>query len=450
MDITKAHPLIPCDLIISSSSWRTKVQSRLLCALAPLRGLSTYIIYLLLFPFQLYGQAPVTSLDSILSEIEQHHATLKAYELKAKSYAYSAESASSWMAPMVGGGTFMTPYPGQSVMDGRDKGSIMFQLEQSIPNPAKQKAKQRYIHSQGDIELAERLVILNDLKAQAKTIYYNWIIAEQRINLLQENDILMRKMKQVEEVRYTYSKTLLANVFKAEARIAENQNMLDMQKAEIAKSRAWLNALMNRPGNSPLNIDSSQVPRFVPATSLDTLALADKRKDISRMNAEIESMKMGIDAMKSESKPEFKIRFDHMSPLGSMMPQAYSAMAMVSIPIAPWSSKMYKSEAKAMEMNSLAMQEQRKAMLVESQGMLYGMQAEIRNMEKRILNMKEKIIPALQRAFDANFQAYSENRQELPAILSDWEALNMMKDNVLDEKQKLYQMIVSYEKELYR
>src|SRR5690606_33185249 len=114
-------------------------------------------------------QLPVLSLDTILQRIDRNNIQLRAYALKAEAYQYSADAATAWMAPMVGAGAFMTPYPGQQVMDG-NKGSLMFQIEQDIPNTAKLRAKRRYIASQGDIALAGREVTLNDLKAQAKRL----------------------------------------------------------------------------------------------------------------------------------------------------------------------------------------------------------------------------------------------------------------------------------------
>ncbi len=110
---------------------------------------------------------------------------------------------------------------------------------------------------------------------------------------------------------------------------------------------------------------------------------------------------------------------------------------------------MYKNEAKAMQLELEAMQAERKSMLIESQGMLYGMQAEITTMQERIDRIAKKVIPALQRAMEANFQSYRENKQELPLVLADWEALNMMKNTLLDEQLKMYLMIADYEKELF-
>ena len=257
-------------------------------------------------------------------------------------------------------------------------------------------------------------------------------------------------MKKIEEVRYPYNQSQLNMVFRAEAEIEKNRNMLTMPEAEIAKAKAYLNALMNREGNFDFIIDTSYEPGFSPVALYDTANLAIQRKDILRMNESIRSMQYNIESMKMERKPDFKIQFDHMSPLSSMMPQAFGIMGMISIPIAPWSKKMYQSGIRSMQYDIEAMEQERSAMLQETQGMLYGMQAEIQTMQRRIKAMEDKVIPALQKTFDASFLTYQENKLSITELISNWEALNMMQIDLLDEKQKLYQMIVDYEKELYR
>ncbi|MGX5817120.1 TolC family protein [Chitinophaga lutea] len=396
------------------------------------------------------AQAQTLPLDSVLARIDGNNLLLQSYPLRAQAFKNSAEAATAWMAPMIGAGTFMTPYPRQEVMDERDKGSLMLQLEQDIPNPAKQQAKKKYIASQGDAQLAARGVTYNDLRAQAKRLYFSWANAERRIRLLEENGRLMETMRRIEQLRYPYNQSQLGNVYKADARIEENRNMMRMQEGTIAKSRAWLNSLMNRPGNESFEIDTAWQPAFEPAAAYDTASLAIARQDVQKMDAELRTMRWGINSMRKEAKPDFRVRFDHMQPLGSMMPKAFSAMGMISFPIAPWASKMYKSEIRAMEQNAAAMEMERAAMLVETQGMLYGMQHEISSMQQRIVAMEGKVVPALQRSLETTFLQYQENRLALPAVIDAWEALTMMQLTVLDEKEKRYEMIVEYEKALYR
>jgi cobalt-zinc-cadmium efflux system outer membrane protein len=413
-------------------------------------NIKKYVLLLAMLPVQLYAQQQTVPLDTVLNRIANNNLLLQTYALKAESYKHKANAGIAWMAPMVGVGTFMTPYPGQQVMENGDKGSLMLQLEQEVPNPWKLQAQKRYEASKGAVELAGRAVALNELKAQAKSLYYTWILASQRIQVLRANDQIMQMMKKIEQIRYPYNQSQLSGVFRANAKIEENKNMIRMQQGDIAKAKAWLNSLMNLPGNHDLEIDTTYVPQYTAEASIDTLLLAGQRKDILQMEENIRSMKLGVDAMKAQSKPDFKIRFDHMAPLSKMMPNSYSVMGMISIPIAPWSSRMYKSEAKAMSFEIQAMEKERAGMLQESQGMLTGMHHEILSMQKRIIAMEQTIVPALKKAMDADFVNYQENKLQLPAVISSWEALTMMQIAVLDEKTKLYKMIVDYEKELYR
>lgn len=389
------------------------------------------------------------SLDDILKKIEKQNVLLESYALKAKSFAYKSEAANSWMAPMVGAGTYMTPYPGQNPMED-NKGSVMFQVEQDIPNFAKLKANRKAIASRSDIEDANREIALNELKSQAKSLYFNWIISLKRIKLLQENQQIIRTMKEIENIRYKYNLGQLGNIFNIEAKIDENQSSILMQEGEILKYRAWLNSLMNEEGNVYFDIDTSETLNFSMEVSLDTSYLAANRMDIAKMEREISTMKFETESIRAGRRPGFKIRLDHMSPLGNgMMPNSYSVMGMISIPIAPWSSKMYKNEVSANILEVEGMEKQRTGMLMEIRGRLYGMQQQILTMQKQVDLMENKIIPSLKRALDANFQSYQENKIQLPVIIDNWESWNMMQNNLLDEKLKLYQMIINYETELF-
>lgn len=409
------------------------------------------VLLLLLCPLTLAAQQqPVWNLDSILLKIDKNNILLQSYAYKAEGYKYSADAATAWMAPMVGAGTFMTPYPGQMVMDDRDKGNLMLAIEQDIPNPAKLNAKKKFIASQGNIENANRAITLNELRTRAKKLYYNWLISEKRITVLKESQQIMEMMKKIEEVRYPYNQSQLGSVFQANAKIEDNSNMIRMQEGNIAKARSWINSLMNQPGNQLFVIDTTATPIFnvAPSYNTDTLALA--RKDIFKMNESIQSMRLNIESMTKEKKPDFRIRLDNMFPLAAGMPKSYSLMGMVSIPIVPWASRMYKSEIKSMNLNIQGMEKEKSAMLQETQGMLYGMQYEIESMQQRITGMEDKILPSLQKSLDAYFHNYEENKLALTTVITAWEAMNMMQMNILDEKLKLYEMIADYEKELYR
>lgn len=407
-------------------------------------------VLIVLLPLKLFSQQDsVLSLNEILQRINNNNLLLQSYGLRAKGFEHSADAATAWMPPMIGAGTFMTPYPGQMKMQPSDAGSLMFRFEQEIPNPLRLRARSRYIASQGNIELAQREVTYNDLRARARGLYASWLVSTKRIKVLQHNIEVLEMLKKIEEVRYPYNQSQLSSIFQANARIEENRNMTRMQEGEISRARAQLNGLMNAPGNSTFTIDTSERYLFTPSL-FDTASLALVRKDVLRMNQSIRSMELNIGSMLQQRRPDFRIQYDHMYPRDAMMPNSFSAMGMITIPIAPWSSKMYKSEIKAMELNIQAMQKERDAMLQETQGMVYGMQREIAAMQKRIQSMENTVIPALHSALDASLLTYRENKTQMTLVIVNWDALNMMQMDLLNERLRLYQMIVDYEKEIYR
>ena len=413
-----------------------------------IRGLLVVLFFL---PLGLFAQQQeVLSLSEIMQRIETNNLLLQTYAPRAESFRYKAEAATAWMPPMVGLGTFMMPYPGQKVTEARNRGMVMLRAEQEIPSLSRLRAEKNYIESRARSENISRSVALNRLRAEAKSNYFAWLVSLQQIRVLEKNEEILAMMKKVEEVRYPFNQAPLSRIYRAEAEIEKNRNMLLMQAGEIERAEATLNALMNRDGSIEFRIDTTYRPHFVPLARYDTLSLAADRSDIARMNAEIQTMRLNIEAMALQRKPDFRIQFDHMTPLDGMMPQVFSLMGMVKIPFASWSSRMYKSDIRAMELTIQAMEKERAAMLQETQGMLYAMQAELVAMEARIRGLENRVIPALQKAFDASFLVYQENKLSLTDLLNSWEALNMMQLELWEEKGKLYKMIVNYEQELYR
>jgi outer membrane protein, heavy metal efflux system len=158
-------------------------------------------------------------------------------------------------------------------------------------------------------------------------------------------------------------------------------------------------------------------------------------------------MRLNQQLQRYQRRPDFKIRFDHMQPIGNM-PTQFTAMAMVSIPIAPWSSKMYKSEARGMQYDIETMKKNREAILVEARGMIAGMASQLSRMKKQLENYEMKIIPALRKNYQTLMLAYEENREQLPNVIDAWEALNMAQMEFLEKSEEYYNMIVRYEKEL--
>jgi outer membrane protein TolC len=393
-------------------------------------------------------QAQIITLDSVFETIEKQNPMLQEYDSKVKALNTYAGGASSWMAPMLGAGTFMTPYRKETAMHENEKGAWMFSVEQEIPNPSKLTAKKKYLASKASVEEQSRSAQFNELRSEAKSMYYQWLVAEEKLQVLRENERIMELMLKLARLRYPYNQGTLGNIYKAEARLSEVQNMIHISQGDVEESAFRLKSLMNIPADAQMMVDTTMQIAWEPDLLIyDTAALSAQRSDIRQIDKAIEVMRLNQQLQRYQSRPDFKIRFDHMQPIGNM-PRQFTAMAMVSIPIAPWSSKMYRSEVKGMQHDIEAMQKGREARLIEARGMLGGMASKLSRMKQQLANYNSKIIPALRKNYQTLMLAYEENREQLPIVIDGWEALNMAQMEYLEKNEDYYNMIVTYEKEL--
>ena len=406
------------------------------------------LIGLLFTAAQSSGQ--VFTLDSVLEVIGRRNPMLREYDHRVSSQQAYTAGARSWMAPMIGAGTFMTPYPGQTA-EPSAAGSLMVSVEQNIPNPARQAANERYFASRAAVEEQAKAVRFNDLRAEAKSAYYRWLVAEKRLRILREGEELIQLMLKLARIRFPYNQGSLGAIYKTEGRLHEVQNMSLMAAGEIEQAAFTLRAIMNLPPDAEIRIDTTTRVRFEQSNfPSDTASLRTQRSDVRQLEKTIEVMRLNQELQRYQSKPEFRFRFDHMQPYAGGMPSQFTAMAMVSIPIAPWSSRMYKAEVKGMEHSIEAMKKGREAVLTETKGMLAGMAAQLRRMEQQLDNYQTRIIPALRKNHQAAQVAYEENRETLTMVVDGWEALNMAQLAHLDKLTEYYEMIVRYEKEVER
>lgn len=392
------------------------------------------------------SRAQVLRLDSVLSVIKERNPMLQDFRQRANAMnAYSAGSA-SWMAPEVGGGLWMMPY--KKVEDPRDKGQIMLSVQQKITHPAKLKSSKAYFESKAAIELEGESATYNELRAQAKTAYYQWMVLEKKKHVLKENEDIINLMIKIAKIRYPYNQSKLGNIYKAEGRLYEVQNMMLMNTNEIHHRITLLNQLMNNSSESHYEIDTlSLSPTFVPE-AIDTALFVSTRSDIRRIDKQIESMKLNQASERNLSKPDFNISFNHMIPRDAAMPSQFMLLGMVSIPIAPWSSKMYKSNVRGMDFEIESMKSERESILNELHGMTLTMVSEIQTLNRQLENYDQRILPALRRNYETTMLAYEENKEELPMVIDAWETLNMTQMQYLDTLQKYYEMIVTYEKQI--
>lgn len=409
-----------------------------------------YLFFLLLFiAANLYAQDTIRlSLEDIIKKVEADYPLIQQYDSRVKALQSKADGSSSWMPPTVSFGLNSFPYQLDMIKrkdDPMNWAALMFSAEQMIPNSAKLRAKGSYFSSLKEVQQNNAEWTKNILRGQVRTLYYQRLVAEQKLGLIGENRELLNLFITIAESRYTYNQADLSTIFKAKAKLQELKNMESMAKAQISESNIGLNTLLNRPTNAPLSIDTVFILR-----NYDTIILVQDtstvlRSDINSMNNSIRSMELNQKWMATGSKPDFGLRVSHMTMLG--MPDQFSVMGMMTIPIAPWSSKMYKTEVQSMSYEIQAMNRERESMKLMATRMINEKLSMLKYEKQQFNNYENDIIPSYQKNLDANLVAYKQNTGNFFVLLDAWEMLLMKRLEQFDKLKLVLRLQTEYEYE---
>lgn len=396
----------------------------------------------------LSARAQVASLDSILAVIRLNNPGLKMYDADIRSMDEAAKGARSWMPPEVGAGMYMVPYDTKmwkGDMGQPGMGQFMISAQQMFPNKSRQDAESKYMLAMSSVAKEQKNYSLNELYAEARKNYYQWQIDKKKLVLLIQDEKLLHFMIESAELRYKNGMEKIGAYYKAKAALGNVQNMRIMLESEIRQKRIALNTLMNRNKAQTFEIDTSYKIRDFSATTIDSSTFAGSRSDIKAIDKNIQLTRLQANLERTKLKPEFGVRYDHMIGLGNL-PLQYTLMAMVKIPIAPWSSKMYKANIESYKWKSESLAEQKAMMLNEAEGMTFVMIADFDAKKQQIRLFENNIIPALKRNFQTMQLGYEQNTEELFMLFDAWETLNMTQLEYLDQLSQALTMQSDIEK----
>jgi outer membrane protein TolC len=389
----------------------------------------------------LQGQSLVLPLDSVVARITTANPGLTAFDAKAGAQNAYALGAGNQPAPQISAGQYQTPYQLNP-----NTGSFMISAEQMFTNPVKLRAKENYMKGMSAVTELDKQYLKNQLIAEARQYYFDRVVLEKKLALLQNIQSLLEYMLKDANIRLTYDKEKLSNIYKAKADLYELDNTREQLNNEIRQKNIMLNTLMNRDTQTPFMVDTDLVVRDYESGLTDTAALASARSDIKAVNSNIELQQLNAKMEYSKRKPDFGIQAAHMLSYGGY-PNQYILMGSVTIPIVPWASKEYKANLNGIRYEVEELQQKKLDILNQAEGQLAGLRTDMGSKKKQLKNYQQNIIPALQNNYKTSLQAYEQNTGDLPTVLDGIKDLQSARMEALDQLQELLQLQVAYEKE---
>lgn len=408
-----------------------------------------YLLFGLTFLTDLTGYTQnLTDINAILDSVQSNNPSLKMYDAEVRSMDEAAKGAKSWMPPELSAGLFMTPYDPRFLrsMDGQPgMGQFMVGLQQMLPNPQRQRADFQYMSYMSSVEKEKKGYTLNQLFAEAKKNYFEWMILKKQLLIIEDNDKLLNYMIQSAEIGYKNGVEKMNAYYKAKAALGELQNMRIMLEDEIIQKKYVLNTLMSREKTIDFDIDTTYMFKDYQHLIFDSQLFVESRSDIKAIDKEIFLNQLKQETEKTRLLPEFGIRLENMYGWAKQ-PLQFTAMAMMRLPMVPWASKMNQANIESLKWQNESLIQQQQMILNEATGMAYGMQSQIFNKNKQIKLYEEKILPALRRNYQIYQLAYEQNTEELFELFDAWETLNMTQLEYLKQVQELLTMQVELER----
>lgn len=410
--------------------------------LCPVKMIKSKAILIILSCLLIQGlSAQVLTLDSVLNNIDRNNPMLKMYDEQIIAENNYAQGAKSWMPPTISTGPWQTPYNDFS------GGMWMISAEQMIPNPSKLNANQKYMQGMASVEKQGKSAQRNLMFADAKKAYYEWIILKKKYVIAVQIDTLLNYLLQTAQLRYKYNQEKLNNIYKAQADLYELRNMETMLVADMKMKNVELNTMMKLDKNYTFDIDTTLHPHYYEAVLNDSATIATIRSDVKQYDASITLLKSQQDVEYSKRLPDFGVSVNHMQSLGEM-PNQYSVMGMITIPIVGWASKEYRSNVKGLNNQMNAVEYQKESLINETLGDVAMLQLEIKSAKEQLSNYQTNIVPAYFKSYQSALLAYEQNTGDLFVVLDAFKMYRMESMNELDELNTLLKLQVEYEKEM--
>lgn len=408
-------------------------------------------IFLIIIFNAIFADAQKLSLENIFSEIQQQHPAMKMFDADIMSMDEAAKGAKSWMPTEFASGFYQTPYnvnKWKADMGQPGMGMFMISAQQMIPNKQKQETEAKYMNAMSSVEKEKKKTVLNDLFAEAKKNYYEWIIIEKKISIIQQNQKILNMMLENAEIRYKNGMGKISAYYKAKAALGNLQNMKIMLDNDAVQKKIALNTLMNRDKSTNFEIDTTDYSiKNYSSLKIDSSTFTTNRSDLKAIDRDINLTYLKQDAERAKLKPEFGIRYDHMF-AWAQQPWQFSIMGMLRIPLTNASQKMYKANMESLKWKAVSLSQQKEMILNEATGMAYSIVKDIEVKKKQLKLYEENIIPALQKNFKTTELGYQQNTEELFMLYDAWETLNMTQLEYADQLGQLLLMQTELEKVL--
>jgi len=378
-----------------------------------------FFIFLTLLPFSSSAQSekPRLNVDRLVDEALQNNPEISAVKIKWEVFKEKIPQSYALEDPMFGFGIVNLP----TNFSFKDEDMTMkeFSISQKFPFPGKRPLMKEMASKEAEAVSTEIQGKIHQIIKDVKTAYYELSHNYRTTEVTRRNKRILEDFAKIAETRYAVGEGIQQDVFKAHVEVSKMVDDLIMLGQRKRALEAKLNALLNRPPETPVGEPEEIVLREFPFT------IEELQKMALEMNPTLKGMKKMIEAKekayalaKREFYPDFNFKFAYGQRDNSpdmKRRDMLTGMVEMNIPIFYKSKQDRKvAETKA---EILATEAQYRAMKNEVLFMITDMASMIQRGERQLELYKTGIIPQASLQINSAMSAYRVNRADFMTLL---------------------------------
>jgi len=390
-----------------------------LSGLAEAIFLSSLFFFLMLLPLSSSAQSekPRLNVDQLVDEALQNNPEISAVKIKWEVFKEKIPQSYALEDPMFGFGIVNLP----TNFSFKDEDMTMkeFSISQKFPFPGKRPLMKEMASKEAEAVSAEIQGKIHQIIKDVKTAYYELSHVYRTTEVTQRNKRILEDFAKIAETRYGVGEGIQQDVFKAHVEVSKMVDDLIMLGQRKRALDAKLNALLNRPPETPVGEPEEVVFRKFPFTieELQKMAL-EMNPTLKGMKKMIEVKEKAYTLAKREYYPDFNFKFAYgQRDNGPDMKRRdmLTGMMEMNIPIFYKSKQDRKvAETKA---EILATEAQYRAMKNEVLFMITDMASMIQRGERQIELYKTGILPQTSLQINSAMSAYRVNKADFMTLL---------------------------------
>lgn len=367
------------------------------------------------------ANASFLRLRDLLREARERNPEIQAAEKRWQAAQSRIKPAGTYADPQIAFQAMYVPYPLKNVFNGER----IFTISQMFEFPGKLGLMSGMARKEADGVGADvatiRLRVLKDVKAT----YFMLYRVDRELEINAENRMLMKQFIEIANVKYATGMGLQPDIIKAQVEYSMMVNDSLMLAQERGSAAAMLNALLNRPRETPVPLTADFFYPRQYTFALDSLSQAAfaQRPELRNMQSMAEMYQLSARLARKEYIPNFMLSFSHRR-MPDMM-RNWDGMISLNLPIYFWRKQAPRvQEAEAnYGMATANLQAMRNMVRFEVESAFLKVEQAARSV--RIF--ENTIVPQAEQSLLANRAAYETNKVDFLMLIDSQRTLRDMK-----------------------